>query len=528
MSSTEPIDEKKNDGGETTTVNIKGFVFNYIHSLIFTISLGIFVLGATGLYTSKVAQANCLPDSSDMAPFTNIDRVVEEIPIDINIMRQYFWSDPKDTLAQKALFDSKSFLQSYKHGLVCKLKNYGEPNSSMFANGPLYWSTVYNNMSAYNNWAINTAFFYFSYLPESIIMLVYSIFAVFLWAVLYFFNICLSIIFHITAIPQLVRNANSENANEWQAQADISFFTWKTLFLFFWLIPAILSFILLPIISTISGIISPLSATYRYEGGTDKQNILNFIIDTFVYKKLMFMILATLSLISNGISNLGSSSIFSIIVSVIILYFMGFYSNSLPNAGENGFVSGLRKPFTRLKADFVYTTNAEGKQVPKENIVCPPTNVIPSASKLTSSNKTHTVTNAFNELRAKEGATTSPIILEPTAPSVVAQPNINTMPITAIANTPTPNKPTTITATPRPISVSAVAPPPITAKQIGVTAAEPSALPPNPSNTQQNNPLENDMNVYDWSAPAPKGEQVQKGGLTSKKPRVKKYNVKIM
>jgi hypothetical protein len=182
--------KKKNESVETTT-NIKGFVFNYIHSLIFTISLGIFVLGATGLYTSKVAQANLLTSDSLLAPFTNIDRVVEEIPIDLNIMRQFFGSDSKDTLTQKAIFDSKAFLQSYKNSLVCTLKNHSFPNSSMFANGPLYWSTVYNNMSAYNYWIINTAFFYLSYLPESIIMLVYSIFAVFLWTLLYFFNICL-------------------------------------------------------------------------------------------------------------------------------------------------------------------------------------------------------------------------------------------------------------------------------------------------------------------------------------------------
>jgi hypothetical protein len=443
MSSTEPIDEKKNEGVDTTTVNVKGFVFNYIYSLIFTIGLGVFVLGTTGLYTSKVAQANIMTSDSGLAPFTNIDRIVEEAPIDVNIMRAYFGSDPKDTLAQKVIFDSKSFLESYRNSLVCTLKNHGLPNSSMFANGPLYWSTIYNNMTAYNNLAINTIFFYLSYLPESIIMIFYSIFAVFLWTLLYFFNICLSIIFHITAIPQLVRSANSDNANEWEAQSDISFFNLKTLFLFFWLIPIILSFILLPIITTINGIITPLCATYRYEGNTDKQNILNFIIDTFVYKKLMFMILATLSLISNGISNLGSSSIISIIIAVVILYLLGFYSNALPNAGENGFVSGLRKPFTQLKADVVYTTNSKGHKVAQEIIICTPPQQI--TTNTATSPITHTVTNALDELRAKEGATATVNI---TTPNPVATPSPNPV------ATPSPNLVTTVpnpVATPSPI-----------------------------------------------------------------------------
>jgi len=498
MSSTAPIDEKKNDNVEATPINIKGFVFNYIYSLIFTISLGIFVLGTTGLYTSKVAQANFLPDNSELAPFTNIDRVVEDIPIDINVMRHYFWSDPKETLSQKAIFDNRSFLQSYKNSLVCTLNTRGQPNASMFANGTLYWSTVYNNMTAYNNWFMNTIFFYLSYLPESIIMIVYSIFAVFLWALLYFFNICLSIIFHITAIPQLVRHANSRNRNEWQAQADISFFTWKTLFLFLWLIPIILTFMILPIISTFNGIIAPLCATYHYNGSTDKQNIFNFIIDTFVYKKLLFMILATLSLISNGINYLGSSSIISIIVAIIILYFLGFYSNSLPKEGENGFVIGLRKPFTQLKSDVVYTTNSEGRRVSKKVTICTPTNVINDT--LTNDTIPSPINTVTDDMRVRGGTSTVNIapytnsnMLEPTAPS-----NVNTFG-------------------------------PNTGRQMGITSIEP--LPPSPTTmgAQENYTPVNDMDVYDWtSQPNQRGAVNQRGGENVKKPRVKKYNIKIM
>ena len=60
------------------------FLLNYLSSIIFTIGISIFIIGGLGLYTTKVAQANILPDNIELAPYTIFDRIVDDIDIDIN------------------------------------------------------------------------------------------------------------------------------------------------------------------------------------------------------------------------------------------------------------------------------------------------------------------------------------------------------------------------------------------------------------------------------------------------------------
>ena len=81
---TNVIDEKKNEfKNSNTTSDFKGFIKNYLLSIVFTI--GIFIIGGIGLYTTKIAQSNILPDNIELAPYTVFDRIVNDKPIDINI-----------------------------------------------------------------------------------------------------------------------------------------------------------------------------------------------------------------------------------------------------------------------------------------------------------------------------------------------------------------------------------------------------------------------------------------------------------
>ena len=86
---TSAVDKKKNT--ETTPsityADYKKFILNYLLSIIFTISITIFIIGTLGLYTTKVAQANILPDDIKLAPYTIIDRIVKENPVNMNVMR---------------------------------------------------------------------------------------------------------------------------------------------------------------------------------------------------------------------------------------------------------------------------------------------------------------------------------------------------------------------------------------------------------------------------------------------------------
>ena len=95
------------------------FIYFLADKLIFTIGLFIFVIGGLGLYTTKVAQSNILPDNIEFAPYTIFDRVVKDIPIDINIMRPSLFSENKETLSQKVLFNSQEYLDSFSNSFLC-------------------------------------------------------------------------------------------------------------------------------------------------------------------------------------------------------------------------------------------------------------------------------------------------------------------------------------------------------------------------------------------------------------------------
>jgi hypothetical protein len=356
MSTTEDtsaIDEKKAEESETSTTSpdFKGFITNYLSSIIFTIGIGIFIIGGLGLYTTKVAQANILPDNIELAPYTIFDRIVDDkCYVDINIMRPSFLSENKETLSQKIKFNSQEYLDSFNKSFLCSLKKSADPNAGLFANAPLYFSFVYDNLVAKNFLAINTIFFYLSYLPESIIMLLYGIFGIFLWIGLYFFNVCISIFYHIINIPQLFRTASEQNNKQWESMENISFFRFMKFILFFlWFWVGLISAFVMPAFFTLYGLISPLFATYNIKNGKNGNNVTNFLYDNLVYKKFFFFILATLSLFTNGIKYLGNNAIVGIIVAVIFAYFMGLYTNEMPEPGTDGFSFKIRQHMKQCK-----------------------------------------------------------------------------------------------------------------------------------------------------------------------------------
>jgi len=352
------IDEKKEKetGKSIDSMDYKGFITNYISSILFTISLSIFVIGGIGLYTTKIAQANILPDDIELAPYTLFDRVVNDHPVDINIMRPSFLSENKDTLSQKALFNSKEYLDSFNHSFLCSLKKSADPNGGIMSNASLYFSKVFDNLTAKNYLAINKVFLQLAQLPESVIMILYGLFGIFLWVGLYFFNICISIFYHIINIPQLFREPveqssflfGKEETKKWEETDEISFFRLVKFLMFFfiWIPIGTLSAFVVPIFFTIYGLLSPLYATYRIKQNVTNNksyNVLDFIKDTFAYKKFFFFILATISLISNGTKYLGNNAIIGIIIAILFAYFMGLYTNEMPEQGKDGFTFKIRQ-----------------------------------------------------------------------------------------------------------------------------------------------------------------------------------------
>ena len=344
MSTTEDkntIDEKKGNIGGKNLPDFKEFINKYISSIIVTIGFSIFIVGGLGLYTAKVAQANILPDNIELEPYTNIARVVEEMPIDINIIRQTVLAENKDILSQKVIFNSKEYLDSFNSSFFCAIKKYATPGG-LFSNGPLFISKSYESIMALNFYAINSVFFYLNYLPESLIMILFGMFGVFIATGLYFFNLAITIISYIVNIQDLFRGESENKPGFWEENKNISFFSIKKILLFFfWAYAIVMSLFIIPMITTLHAIISPLYATYKIQSTNEEKNVLNFITDNFGYKKLLFFILCTTSLVSNGIKYLGNFYLFGIIVAILFAYFMGLYSLYIPEVNENGFTTNI-------------------------------------------------------------------------------------------------------------------------------------------------------------------------------------------
>ena len=376
MSTTEDtsaIDEKKHEETTTsiTSADFKNFIINYLLSIIFTIGITIFVIGTFGLYTTKVAQANILPDNIELAPYTVFDRIVKDEPIDINIMKPSFFSESKDTLSQKATFNSQEYLDSFNKSFLCSLKkNANDPKGGLSASASLFFSSVYGNIVAKNFLAINNIFYYLSYLPESAIMFFYGFFGIFLWIALYFFNVCISIFYHIISIPELFRKESSKMPDSyfianpdipvlWESNEDISFFSVKLLlFCFIWWWIGLISIFITPAFFTFYGLISPLFATYKVKSINKPMNIGDFIKNTFAYKQFFFIILSTISLFSNGITYLGSNSIVGIVLAIAFAYFMGFYTNEMPTS-DDGFGKKIRQNIKQLSVNPVNLKHPE-------------------------------------------------------------------------------------------------------------------------------------------------------------------------
>jgi hypothetical protein len=340
MSTTEinSIDEKKQQTTTEKNVDLKGFFVSYTVSIIFTIGIIIFIIGTLGLYTTKVAQSNILPDNINLTPFTDIERVVKGVPIDINIVyKSMFSTDDNICYSQKAFFNSRDYLNTFKKSFLCYLFKNSNPESGFFSNFTLFLSKVLTDIYALNYNIITIVFGYLSYLPESLIMILYGFLGIFLWIFLYFINFCLSLFYHITNIPQLFKTSN--DSGEWQADNEISFSVIKfILFWFLWLPIGFVSSLIVPIYTTFATLISPLYAKYSIQQNgnyteTKLNTVFDFLLSTLYFKKTMFFMLATISLASNANSYLGTASLIGVLVATIIAYFIGLYS--VPNYMED-------------------------------------------------------------------------------------------------------------------------------------------------------------------------------------------------
>jgi hypothetical protein len=336
---TNTIDDKKNSNSSTKQNKVIPFLIYYLVVTIGSIIIFVFLIGSFGLYTTKVAQSNILPDNSGLAPFTDINRVVKDIPIDINVVKpwqDFFSFNSNNTVSQKINFNSEEYLASFKDSFLCALKSKAKPDSGAFANTALYYSKVYDGIIATNFSVINTIFYYLSYFPESIIMLIYGLIAIPLFFIFFGISYLWTFFYHIINIPQFFRAASENNEKKWEPTNKISFLRIIPLILIgFNCFGAFISSCLTPFLFTLYAFITPLAVPGQVND--KKYNVLNFILDAFSYKSKFFLDLATIGLIANVFNFFSVNIALAIIPALIILYIMGEYTIESPEVNTNGF-----------------------------------------------------------------------------------------------------------------------------------------------------------------------------------------------
>lgn len=336
---TNTIDDKKNNNSTTKENKVVPFLVNYIFVTISSIIISVFVIGSFGLYTTKVAQSNILPDNSSLAPFTDINRVVKDLPIDINVIKpwhEFFSFNSDKSLSQKIGFNSEEYLASFKDSFLCALKLNAKPDSGVFANTTLYYSKVYDGIISTNFKVINSLFYYLSFLPESVIMLVYGLLAFPLFFIFYGISYLWTFFYHIINIPQFFRAASESNEKKWESTNKISFLRIIPLILFgINCLGALISLCVSPFLFTLYAFIAPLVVSGKVND--KKYNVLNLILDSFNYKSKFFLDLATIGLIYNVFKYFTLNIALAIIPALIVLYIIGEFNINLPEEGMSGF-----------------------------------------------------------------------------------------------------------------------------------------------------------------------------------------------
>ena len=331
MSTTETnsIDEKKaeEEGTSTEKADWPGFFASFGSGVLTTICIGVILVGSIGLYTAKVAHANILPDDINLQPYTNVERNVKNRFIYMNPLKirsfygLNFWSDPEAIYSQRVNFNNKEFLNSFSDSWLCNIEEWAKPGSFL-SHFWLFESKVLKPMTANTFELMNSIFYRMNYLPEWLIMLLYSIIFTFVFFGLYIYNFFTGIFLHLRNLYQYFLNPTENDQTKWDTE-NPSYFNIKNMLMFFfiWTTTSFLSVMFSPFFITIYCLLSPLFATYKAEKGDKTYDFTTFLKDVITYKKTFILALVIYKLISATNTYLGSSYLSGVSIALLILIF---------------------------------------------------------------------------------------------------------------------------------------------------------------------------------------------------------------
>jgi len=322
---TSSIDDKKaeNSGEDTDKkADYFGFFTNFVSSVLFSICLGVIVIGSIGLYYSKISQLKILPTDINFYPYTDVapDKYENEVKVSMNYVkgRSFYglgiWAKPLWVYCQEATFDTEPFEKGFKKSWVKSFEKSSEPGN-FTSNFYLFMSKTLNRMLANSFSFLSGSFYYTNYFPEWIVILLFSvIFPIYIY-IFYMYNFLLGIISHISNMSYFFRNSTSSDDTE---NTGFSFFNFLW-FIFLWLWVSLISVFLSPIFITFYTLFKPLSLSYTLKNSNEKKGFGTFLIDSFIYKRTFIIALSVLSLFRLAGSYLGNSFLPSIVIAVILL-----------------------------------------------------------------------------------------------------------------------------------------------------------------------------------------------------------------
>lgn len=336
--------KKKANTSDEKPQNYPAFIRELIMYVIYIFIIFV-LIGSIGLFTCKIAGAKVLPDNVDYVPFGNKMKDINDIPININIIKVYGFmglgmllgQKPEKVESTKIVFDGKEILSGYKSGIFGFLNSLKtDPEKASYFG--LYINNLISPIIATNNWIINSFFGMMNkYLPESIIILLYPFIIFFVILFMMFINVCLTFFYQIKNWSDFFMNKNIKN-NTVSWDNPFTYFRPIRAFLFFlyclFLFVPVIS--CLPFFTTFYSLLAPLGLK-AYIYNTD--NIINFssfMKDVILYKSQLYLILFTYGLLTKSYSYLGSNGFIGCLVGVFIVFFLlHLYNPFIPTNNPN-------------------------------------------------------------------------------------------------------------------------------------------------------------------------------------------------
>jgi len=356
------IDKKKNklqnNSDSSNNPNYIGFakgLFNYSFHIIISFVL----VGSIGLYICKIAQANVLPDNINFYPFGDKIKSVEQIPVNINIVKVYglmglgffLGQKPEKEESTKLVFNSKEVDESYNKGIIGFLNSLktNPERSSYFG---LYINDVITPLIANNNWIINKLFgFLNQYLPESFIIILFPMIAVILLTLMLFANIFLCFFYQIIKWSAFFQDKNVKNNKVFWKEPFTYFRPWRSFVLFLYCIFLFFPVLsILPFFTTFYSIFSPLGINGNILNTNINYGFSSFIKDVILYKSQLYLILLTFGLITQSSLYLGTNGLIGCIIGILIVFFcFHLYNQFIPK--ENKYETEGLVPTKQAKVD---------------------------------------------------------------------------------------------------------------------------------------------------------------------------------